>query len=859
MDGGDPAVDQTARRFDLAGNALTIDRGLIIHVNQTQNIGNANTTTPARLTSGNSELIFVANAGTLDIGPGSYTATDSTTTSGTATPLNGEVIVSNNPGLDGIFGNTDDLAVSLVKSGAGTVELRNIVNGNSFTGGIFINQGTLRTFRGSGLGPNTNTITLNGGALEVHSEESSGTADDPIAGLGHNIVVNGNALIGADNGPGNAATNVNDNLNMGSLTITGPYVVQIGAFDGFDWSFTSANFAGTPIIDLGLNRGSATTDFSTTTINGELSGSGFRLIAGNTAANMGTLQLTGTTANTYTGEVTVYDTTMQLNKTAGMNAITGDLTVNGGTVNWLAANQMADGGDLTVNRGTVSFGGFAETINTLIMNGGFVNTGASTLAVTGDVTLRGTNNADGLQINSNAIVTVGGTLRILDFGKATLGGSGATMTSLTVGGLQMDGTILRMNAGAETVGNQLVLLGDVSTLPNVATAAIGNVDGQGDDAQTFINLDGVRTFDIANGGAGIDLLVKGVIRDNGATVGGLVKNGEGMLTMQGGGNANTYSGTTLVNAGTLELSKSAGTNAVPGNLTIGDGLGDARADRVVLRNSNQIADTAAVTVGSSGSLDLDTFNASETIASLSGSGAVDLGPGSILTINGASSTVYSGGIEGAGALVKDGSGTLDLTGSSEIAGGTTVNGTGKLLVNGVLGGSINLSAAAILGGSGTINGPIDVSGTLAPGNSPGDLTVNGPVTFNTGSSFSLELNSGTVGTGYDQLTIGSSGSVSITGGNITLSLGFAPAFGQQFTVIDNLGLGAIAGVFSNLANGGIITATYDFVSYDFVANYGGGTGNDLVLTVPEPTSATVFAVGLGLCAGLRRFRRRSSV
>ena len=91
-----------------------------------------------------------------------------------------------------------------------------------------------------------------------------------------------------------------------------------------------------------------------------------------------------------------------------------------------------------------------------------------------------------------------------------------------------------------------------------------------------------------------------------------------------------------------------------------------------------------------------------------------------------------------------------------------------------------------------------------------------------------------------------------------MSLGFAPAFGQQFTVIDNLGIGAISGAFSNLADGGVISATYNFVSYDFVANYSGGNGNDLVLTVPEPTSATVLAVGLGLCAGLRRFRRRSA-
>jgi hypothetical protein len=76
-------------------------------------------------------------------------------------------------------------------------------------------------------------------------------------------------------------------------------------------------------------------------------------------------------------------------------------------------------------------------------------------------------------------------------------------------------------------------------------------------------------------------------------------------------------------------------------------------------------------------------------------------------------------------------------------------------------------------------------------------------------------------------------------------------------VIENLGSGAIAGTFSNLSNGGIVSATFNSVRYDFVANYSGGTGNDLILTVPEPTSATALLAGLTMAAGLRRFRRKN--
>jgi fibronectin-binding autotransporter adhesin len=256
-------------------------------------------------------------------------------------------------------------------------------------------------------------------------------------------------------------------------------------------------------------------------------------------------------------------------------------------------------------------------------------------------------------------------------------------------------------------------------------------------------------------------------------------------------------------------------------------------------------------------LDLQTFNASETIASVSGAGAVDLGPNSIFTINNATGgSVFAGSINGGGSLVKGGGSSLELSGSSDIAGGTTVAG-GTLVVSGTLGGALTVNAGAILGGSGTLNGPLSVQGTLAPGTSPGDLTVNNIATFGTTSTLALELNGTAPGSSYDQLTIGSSGGVSILGGNISLSLGFAPIGNEQFRVIDNLSSSAISGTFTNLANGGVISAVFNGTQYDFVANYSGGTGNDLVLTVPEPTSATVLLAGLTLTAGLRRLRRKS--
>ena len=62
-----------------------------------------------------------------------------------------------------------------------------------------------------------------------------------------------------------------------------------------------------------------------------------------------------------------------------------------------------------------------------------------------------------------------------------------------------------------------------------------------------------------------------------------------------------------------------------------------------------------------------------------------------------------------------------------------------------------------------------------------------------------------------------------------LALGEAPLPGSIFKVVDNTGLGFIHGNFSNLARGQRVTLIYDGLEYDFVANYHGGDGNDLVL------------------------------
>src|SRR5688500_2621886 len=67
-----------------------------------------------------------------------------------------------------------------------------------------------------------------------------------------------------------------------------------------------------------------------------------------------------------------------------------------------------------------------------------------------------------------------------------------------------------------------------------------------------------------------------------------------------------------------------------------------------------------------------------------------------------------------------------------------------------------------------------------------------------------------------------------TGDNLSFTLNFAPPTRTELMVVNNTAPTFISGVFSNLAQGQIVTVVFEGTTYSFVANYYGGTGNDLV-------------------------------
>ena len=82
-----------------------------------------------------------------------------------------------------------------------------------------------------------------------------------------------------------------------------------------------------------------------------------------------------------------------------------------------------------------------------------------------------------------------------------------------------------------------------------------------------------------------------------------------------------------------------------------------------------------------------------------------------------------------------------------------------------------------------------------------------------------------------------------TESTVNFNLNYAPLPGTELMIVKNTGLSFIQGNFDNLTNNQPVSLSYNGVLYNFVANYYGGDGNDLVLTWADNR---VFAWGANL-------------
>jgi autotransporter-associated beta strand protein len=386
-----------------------------------------------------------------------------------------------------------------------------------------------------------------------------------------------------------------------------------------------------------------------------------------------------------------------------------------------------------------------------------------------------------------------------------------------------------------------------------------------------ILMDAASTINVAqNAGLALNGVISGA--------GPLIKTGAGLLNLGGSAN-NTYSGGTIVNAGTLNLTKSASRIAVPGNLTVGPASPTVPAIARFLQSGG--VGGSAVIVNANSLLDLNGFNQTLTQLNLNDGGDVQTGVGTLSFRGGGAMTVGSLSLLGShvssaitgniglpanndlafnvkayapsfpfdfrpeldvsaaiprpaenvnfapAGIQKQGTGRLRLGGNNSYLGNSTVN-AGTLQVDGVQPRSaVQVNSASRLQGAGTV-GRVSFSGVIAPGSSPGILTCSN-LSAAAGGTLQLELNGTTPGVGYDQMNV--RGAVNLSGVALRTSLNFTSAVGNSFTIINNDGTEAVAGTLINLAQ----SANFYIGEEQFTISYTGGTGNDVVLTrIPTP-------------------------
>jgi hypothetical protein len=174
-------------------------------------------------------------------------------------------------------------------------------------------------------------------------------------------------------------------------------------------------------------------------------------------------------------------------------------------------------------------------------------------------------------------------------------------------------------------------------------------------------------------------------------------------------------------------------------------------------------------------------------------------------------------------------------------------------------------AGGVLEGAGTFVGNLVLSGgKIAPGMSPGLLTIQGDVTATTGE-FAFELGGTARGTDFDALDVTGTVNLVAAGANV-LSVTFVNAFGaavQSTDVFNLITAGGLVGEFANVVSGERLSTTDGLGS--FVVHYGAGSSfgaGNVVLTdylgaaaIPEPSSATLLGA-FAACATVALRRRR---
>lgn len=744
-------------------------------------------------------------------------------------------------------GHTRQLGASLDSLGLVTVEAGATLNLTK-TGGSYINRGQFNIGAGA---------FVNSGVSQVFIQEA-GTLDNQ----GSMTITGGNAFTFN----GGQITGNPILFSAGALNI-GPGSMGAGAFTMVSAATLSGDVAHAQMIKLQGNSSftatlTAATGFtnhgliqfdSTASTNAAL------VVTNGTLINApdGTLEFLFGSGSSHTrnltasldnqGLVTVKDgTTLTINKSSGVhfnrNAfnVETNATVNLSGLSQVftqAAGAVDNLGVFNVSNGaTLTFNGGQFTGNSVVIDGSTLNIGPGSIGA-GGFTILGVSNWSG-------DVAAAQTLRILST-------SSGAVTLTAASGFSNHGLIQFDSTSSPPV--TLTLLSDqiinqpggtLDFLKGSSTGRVRNLTASLDnrglvhlEADTVVTMGLVSASHVNTGQ--INLEAGSILTISGANtslsqVSGAINNLGGMvlsstkLILSGG----LLTGNPVqVASGTLELppaAAAAGTvNLTGSNTLIGD-VNNGLTVTILSTSGGATTATAAMSFTNHGAINLDsTSSPTSTLAVTTGQfhNAAD---GVLRLMTGSSSgrtRILNADSVNDGQII-----VQDLVSALFNKVGGVHQNNGSIMIG--LGGTLNLSGGAsiltnqpggVVGGTGTfqtINSTFLNNGTIAPGNSPGILTINGGFTHAASGILAIEIAGLTVGTEYDRLAVIGTGTTNLNGRLFVELDGFTPQPADTFQVLTNVGtrigafsnvtcdrLPVIGGTFQVIYNTGNVTLT----------------------------------------------------